>query len=339
MIHISLLSSIHSLLAARTLLAPDTYLYIGWGILALLTLAGLLVWWRARRRWKKWTVGVVVPLLWCAFVYGAFVGPYELEVRRVELGFDDLPPAFDGYRIVLFSDLHVGTLTDGRRTILERAIDSINAQQADLAVFAGDLQNKKPMEIAPFVDLLNTVEAKDGVFAVKGNHDYPMYVDDEDEKYEDELIRSQIDETIRWSFLNNGRTTIVRGDEHIIIAGMENDGDGERFPQKGNIQQTLSRVFRDEFVVMLEHDPSAWRRKILPQSHVQLTLSGHTHGGQVSLFGLSPALFAYSEPNGLYTLGGRSIYVTSGVGGVVPFRLGVSPEIVVITLRKSSQKP
>jgi len=315
------------------LLDPDTYVYIGWGILVLLTVC--LVWLalRSRRRWVRVVTALVPVLLWVAFLYGAYVGPHQFEIRHVEIAFDDLPPSFDGYKIVQFSDVHAGTLTGRRAELLQRAVDSINAQQADMVVFTGDLQNKKPAELMPFVDLLASVEAKDGVYSVKGNHDYPMYIDDEIEKYDDMEYRSQVDDMIGWTVLNNCHYSIRRGNEQIYIAGMENDGEAARFPKKGDIQRALFSIMRDEFVVMLEHDPTAWRRKILPECHVQLTLSGHTHGGQVSLFGLSPASLVYKEYRGLYTIGGRYLYVSSGLSGVVPFRLGVPPEIVVITLR------
>jgi len=115
---------------------------------------------------------------------------------------------------------------------------------------------------------------------------------------------------------------------------MENDGDGVRFPQNGDLSSALYRVKRQDFVVLLEHDPSAWRRKILPHSHVQLTLSGHTHGGQVSFLGMSPAMLKYKENSGLYTVGNRCLYVSNGLSGVVPFRVGVPAEITVITLHK-----
>ena len=97
---------------------------------------------------------------------------------------------------------------------------------------------------------------------------------------------------------------IRRDSASIVIAGMENDGErGGRFPQKGVLNSALYGVNRSEFVVMLEHDPTAWRRKILPHSHVQLTLSGHTHGGQISVLGLSAASFMYKEPGGMYYVG------------------------------------
>ena len=124
-----------------------------------------------------------------------------------------------------------------------------------------------------------------------------------------------------------------RGNDSIFIAGMENDGEG-RFPQLGNIKDALEGVPYSSFLLMVEHDPTSWRRKILPGSHAQLTLSGHTHGGQMSLLGLSPAMFVYKEHHGFYYAGDRALYVTKGLGGVVPFRLGCSGEIVVFTLKK-----
>lgn len=323
---------------AMVLLDPDTYIYIGYGILAFLSLVGLLVVWRSRRRWLRWTVSVVLVVLWVAHLYGAYVGPCQLKVRQVELTFDDLPPAFDGYKIVQFSDVHAGTMTGNRQRLLERAVDSINAQQADMVVFTGDMQNVLPSEITPLRELLSGIQAKDGVYSVMGNHDYPMYVNAPYEVKEEYLhLRKKEDREMGWNLLVNTRRYIHRGNDSIVIAGMDNDGDGKRFPQLGNVSRTLFGVSRDEFVVMLEHDPTAWRRKILPQCHAQLTLSGHTHGGQVALFGWSAADFAYTESYGLYAIDSRYIYVNGGLGGVVPFRLGVTPEIVVITLKSNRQ--
>ena len=324
---------------AMVLLDPDTYIYIGYGILTCLSLVGLLVAWRVKRRWLRWTIGGVLALLWLTQLYGAHVGPCQLTVRHVELAFDDLPPAFDGYRIVQFSDVHAGSLTGSRRQLLERAVDSINAQQADLVVFTGDLQNAVPDEIAPFREILSGIQAADGIYSVLGNHDYPIYVKAPYEIKEEYLhLRKKEDRDMGWNLLVNTRRYIHRGGDSIVIAGMDNDGDGKRFPQMGNVPLTLYMVSRDEFVVMLEHDPTAWRRKILPQCHAQLTLSGHTHGGQAALFGWSAADFAYTESYGLYAINNRYIYVSGGLGGVVPFRLGVTPEITVITLKSNRKK-
>lgn len=270
-----------------------------------------------------------------AVCYGTFVGFYEFEVRHVELAFADLPKSFDGYRIVQWTDAHVGTLTGPREKILVRAIDSINAQNADLVVFTGDLQNVQSEEIVSHRLLLSSIKSRDGVFSVLGNHDYPVYSGgDAFERYADFGRRCSLDEELGWTLLSNGHRTLRRGDDHIIIAGMENDGDGsERNPQLGNIQLALWGVSRDEFVVMLEHDPRSWCRTILPHSHTQLTLSGHTHAAQAALFGWSPASLLYKEAWGLYRIGQRALYVSKGLGGVIPFRIGAPGEIVVITLR------
>ena len=149
------------------LLEPDTYIYIMWGVLALLTVIVAIVCWRSRRRWLR--LLLLLPLLfaWYAFLWGTYVGFGQLEVVRLELSFKDLPKAFDGYKIVQFGDAHVGTYIGGRRDILRRAIDSINAQHADAVVFTGDLQNKEPSEIEKMEPLLSRIKAKDGIFEKK----------------------------------------------------------------------------------------------------------------------------------------------------------------------------
>lgn len=318
------------------LLDPDTYIYIGWGVMLLLTTVCGLSWYFIKHRKLLYGLSVVVMLLWGAFLYGSYIGVNQLEVKHIELAFDDLPDAFDDYKIVQFSDVHIGTLTGWRHQLLERMIDSINAQCADIVVFTGDMQNKVPDEIFPDTALLAKIKAKDGVCSVLGNHDYAMYVNglNEFEQYTNLGLRMSIDHDLGWHLLVNGRHKVRRGGQYIVIAGMDNDGDGMRFPQNGDISYALNGIKRSDFVVMLEHDSSSWKRKILPHSHTQLTLTGHTHGGQFSIFGWSLASLKYKENSGLYNEGGRYLYVSNGISGVVPFRFGVPPEITVITLRK-----
>lgn len=274
---------------------------------------------------------ILIPVLCGLLLYGSFIGNKRFEVKYVELAFQDLPASFDGYRIVHFSDIHLGSMSEA---LLDEMIDSINAQGADMIAFTGDIQNKQPSEIVPFAKRLSTLKAEDGVFSVLGNHDYPDYTDAPHYvKYErlDSVIGLQ--QEIGWTVLMNSRRYIYRGQDSIVISGMENDGEG-RFPQRGDITQALWMVGRQDFVVMLEHDPSSWRRKILRQCHAQLTMSGHTHGMQFEVFGFSPLALLGKECDGLYERSGRYLYVSKGVCGVVPFRLGATPEIVVFTLRK-----
>ena len=320
--------------ALLILLQPDIYV---WGLivfLAILSAAVLFLCRRMRHRWVRRACLLVLLLLWCVLLHGIFIGVRQLVVRHVEFASADLPKAFDGYRIIQFSDAHVQSFIGWRSQILQRAIDSINAQHGDMIVFTGDLQNKQPDEIEKHCPTLARLKASDGVYAILGNHDYAMYVDCDSCQW-----KRQLDETIAmeelagWKVLRNSHSVIRRGCDSIVIAGMENDGEG-RFPQLGDISRTLSGVSPQSFVIMLEHSPTAWRRKILPQSHCQLTLSGHTHGGQFALFGCSPTAFHYSENSGMYYEADRAINVSTGLSGVIPIRFGVPPEIVVITLRK-----
>lgn len=286
-----------------------------------------------RMNWGN-LIGWVLALFSIYMVcYGSFVGHKKLEVKHIELTFQDLPEAFDGYRIVHFSDAHVGTFSGSLRELLQRDIDSINAQQADLIVFTGDLQNLQPSEVYPMQELLSSLKAKDGVCSVLGNHDYATYIDSDPiikTANEREIISRE--QQFGWNLLLNSHQPVVRDDSRIIIAGEENDGEGP-FPAKGDLKKTLEGTDSADFIIMLQHDPSAWRRSILPHSHAQLTLSGHTHGGQLSLFGLRGTQLVGKEDFGLYKEDGRYLYVTCGIGSVLPFRFGVTPEIVVFTLR------
>lgn len=321
-----------TLLILMILLQPDTYIWLFALAMAIVSVLLFLLC-RRKKAWLRLLALLVAAAGWYVLLYGAFVGVGKLEIRRVELYFSDLPQAFDGYRIVHFSDVHIGSYTGWREQILRRDIDSINAQNADLVAFTGDLQNKRPEEIEPYQELLASIKAKDGVHTVMGNHDYAEYLDVD--PVAKEIISHKtmsMEEDIGWKLLLNRHRRIRRGNDSIVIAGMENDGEG-RFPQLGDIAQTLRRLKRQSFVIMLEHDPTAWKRKILPHSHAQLTLSGHTHGGQFNFLGWSPASLRYDEYEGLYRYGNRQLFVSTGLGGVIPIRFGVPGEIVVITLK------
>ena len=262
-----------------------------------------------------------------------FFGFEQLEVRHIEYASPDVPKAFDGYRIVQFSDAHVGSMTGIHKGMLERAIDSIMTQHADMIVFTGDLQNIVPEELHEHLPQLRRLQAADGVFSVLGNHDYDYYqTGDSAAKQANCRMTCQMEREAGWSLLTNEHRIIRRGADSIVIGGMENWGDVKRMPRRGDVAQTLQGIDTTAFVVMLQHDPSAWRQKILPECHAQLTLSGHTHGMQFAIFGWSPMSLKLNEWGGMFREGNRALYVSTGLGGLVPFRLGLPGEIVVITL-------
>lgn len=299
---------------------------IGWGVKKML---------RRKANYGNIVGVVMVVLNWYVLFYGSFVGFDQITVREMTYESAELPEAFDGYRIVQFSDAHVGTYIGGREHLLSAVVDTINAQSPDMVVFAGDLQNREPQEIRSFVDVLGGIKAKDGVFSVIGNHDYSDYIEaTPDIKAENEKETRELERKMGWRLLVNEHEVVRRGADSIVIAGLDNDGDGKKFPQRGDVRKALEGVSDSAFVVMAEHDPTCWRRKILPESRAQLTLSGHTHAMQFMIGNWSPASFVYKEWGGLFSEGARALIVSTGIGGFIPFRFGVPGEIVVITMRR-----
>ena len=275
-----------------------------------------------------------IPIVWLMFGWGASLGFNKFEVNRIEYASSAIPKAFDGYKIVLFSDAHVGSYQKHNSDVLKRAIDSINAQKPDMIVFTGDLQNIQPSELYPHREVLGSLQAKDGVYSVLGNHDYASYLGcDEAVKAANDKEIISLQRQMGWTVLLNEHRIIKRDTSSFILAGMENDGDGKHFPQKGDIAKTLEGVADGPFILMLEHDPSAWRRKIIPDGRAQLTLSGHTHAMQFNILGWCPMSLSGKEFWGWYEEGSQKLFVTAGLGGLIPFRLGATGEIVVLTLR------
>ena len=291
----------------------------------------------SRYNWGN-LVGMVLGLIIVyVMLYGSFIGVRRLNVNHVEITLEKLPRAYDGYKLVLFSDAHVGSFTGWRKKLLQRDIDSINAQKADAIVFAGDLQNLRPTELYPVQDMLRQLKAPDGVFSVLGNHDYSDYIKDDPAicaANEREMQSRQ--RQFGWTLLMNEWKSINRGSRkegRLVFAGMENYSMKDS-TQRADLKLTLAGIDPADCVILLQHDPSAWQQLILPEANVPLTLSGHTHGGQLSFFGLRATRVKGGEEDyGLYHEGHHQLYVTCGIGGLIPFRFGVSPEIAVITLK------
>ena len=305
------------------------------GLVVAPLIVALICRWLLPRKYYLKVISVLTLLIWGLVGYGYFVGFEQLEIREIEYACSDLPEAFDGYRIVQFSDAHVGTYTGSRQWLLQRAVDTINALRPDIVLFTGDLQNVYPDELDVQVPILSQLKAHDGVMSVLGNHDYAIYQDcDESQKQRNNKHTIQSERKMGWTLLLNENRIIRRDSDSIVVAGMENWGTVKRMPRRGNVKKSLTGISDSAFVVMMQHDPTCWREKILPECKAQLTLSGHTHGGQVSLLGLSPASLSYDEWGGVYEQDGRTLIVSTGLGALIPFRLGMPGEIVVITLRK-----
>ena len=254
-------------------------------------------------------------------------------VVDVEVASERVPKAFDGYRMVQLSDLHISTFHQSPQTI-DRLVEMVNELDADAIVFTGDLVNLAPDELNPFMDVLSKLRAKDGVFSVMGNHDYCVYGVGNDSttmlRNTREVISRQ--EMLGWDLLMNENRLVHRGNDSIAIIGVENDGEPP-FPSYANLPKALEGVSDEVYKVLLSHDPTHWRRDVLPDTNIDLTLSGHTHSMQFRLGSFSPSMWTYREWGGTYYEGDRALHVNTGTGGNVPFRLGAWPEITLITLR------
>ena len=136
-----------------------------------------------------------------------------------------------------------------------------------------------------------------------------------------------------WKFMKNKHDILHRGNDSIAVIGVENDGNPP-FPQYADLPKASAGT-EGMFRILLSHDPTHWRRNIIPQTNIQLTLSGHTHAGQFKVFGWSPVSYVYREWSGAYTEGNQILNVSDGIGAVMfPFRFGAWPEVNVITLRR-----
>ena len=277
-------------------------------------------------------VGATISL---AALYGMTFGWKQLTVKQVDLTFDNLPSEFDGYRIVQLSDLHVGSY-GSRTTFLEKVVRTVNAEQPDLIVFTGDLVNTSSDEITPFKCVLSELRAKDGVLSVLGNHDYCLYGMKErpTDPREGAVQVVETERHMGWDLLLNEHRIITRNGVQIAVVGVENTGKPP-FPEIGDLQGALSGLSDSTFKILLSHDPSHWRMEVLPTTHIPLMLAGHTHAAQVKIGSWSPVQWMYNEWSGLYQEGNQQLYISEGVGGTIPFRLGTKPEIIVFTLHKS----
>lgn len=299
----------------------------------------------------RWAVGL---MLWGAIALTVWHGHqyqrYDLEINTVRLSSSRVPKSFEGYRIAQISDLHLNTLDTVRgRTFLREAFDSIVAQHPDIIVFTGDLVTLEAAEALPFRHELAYLAAHGiPVYAILGNHDYADYTSkNAAARRADRRRLIDLETDCGWQLLNNRSIALRRGADSIALVGVENIGEPP-FSSYGRLEEAMGGYSAADttFTVLLSHNPSHWRREVLPHTRIDLTLSGHTHAMQLRFFGWSPAVWKYPEWGGLYidtpkAEGGgiaaaphsRYLYVNTGLGSVgLPARIGVGPEISVIEL-------
>jgi predicted MPP superfamily phosphohydrolase len=293
-------------------------------------------------RYKPFAIAsLIMAVIWIAMVtYGHFIGRFKNKQINLTFTFNSLPRAFDGYKIVQISDIHLDGWLGKERKIKE-LVDEINSLNADAVVFTGDLVSIDESELTPFIPILKQLKAKDGVFSILGNHDYMPYTRHWTPKVREEHLQHLISmerNELGWKLLMNENAVIKRGNDSIAILGSENQSlKLHSIIQRGNLEKTMLGT-DGMFRLLLTHDPSHWRGEVLGKHDIPLTLSGHTHGGQIGFFGLFYfSVVLYKEHAGIYHKNNQYLYVNIGVGGTMPMRIGAPSEITVITL-KSERK-
>lgn len=292
--------------------------------------------WPISRKWMVITGCAVAGCCSLVLFYGVVEGPTKLTVKEVDYRSSRLPHGFNGFRIVQISDLHIGSFRY-RPQVIERMVEMINTQQADLIVFTGDLVNFQAAEVCGFESILSQLKARYGVYSILGNHDYATYLQGSSPEQQaadlDRLKQKQGE--MGWAMLNNDHTLLHHRGDSITLAGVENDGEPP-FSQHADLRNALQGA-DSLFTILLSHNPTHWKREVLPESKVDLMLSGHTHGMQFVIGNYSPSRHRYPEWGGMYLEGERGLYVNLGIGYLgLPFRLGAWPEITVITLHKTN---
>ena len=267
------------------------------------------------------------------FAFGFIEGWKRLELKHITFTSPDLPPYFDGYRLVQITDFHLGSFPPGN-DFVQKVVDATNNEEPDMILFTGDLVNNQASEVEPYLDTLGQLHASDGIYSIWGNHDYCEYGNNHSigALKRNRRMLYGYQESLGWHQLMNEHHVVSHGMASIAVIGVENPGQPP-FTNRSNLKKAMKGLNPDMFKIILSHDPHHWRREVVGKK-IQLTLAGHTHAGQLKIGKWTPARMAFKEWGGAYRIGEQMLYVSSGIGGSFPFRLGAWPELTVITLKR-----
>ena len=248
----------------------------------------------------------VIPF--ASLLYGMYRGRYNYKVLNYTLEYEDLPEHFDGFKITQISDLHCGSFDNFEKVAY--GVDLINEQKGDIILFTGDMVNSVASEADPWVKVFSKIEAPFGKFSILGNHDYGDYSEWESPAAKEKNLQDlfKIHQDMGFDLLLNESRKVEKDGQKITLVGVENWGAG-RFKKAGDLNKSVAQVEKNDFKILLSHDPSHWEAEVLPHSYpFHLTLSGHTHGFQ---FGIeipgwvkwSPIKWRYKQWAGIYESG------------------------------------
>ncbi|MBD1394494.1 metallophosphoesterase [Mucilaginibacter glaciei] len=291
-----------------------------------------------RRKFISEIAILIAAIPFSGALYAMIRGKYDYKVHRHTIYFDELPEAFNGFTITQLSDIHSGSFDNVNA--MQRGIDLAKAQKSDLFVFTGDLVNNAAWEIEQYIDRFSQIKAPFGQFSILGNHDYGDYIEWDslaDKVANLEKLKRHHAE-LGYRLLLDEHVNLEKNGQKIALIGIQNWGRG--FVQIGDLDKAMQGIDQDAFKVLLSHDPTHWEEQVrFNPTDIHLTLSGHTHGAQfgIEAAGIrwSPVKYRYLDWAGLVKEKNRHLYVNRGFGFLAfSGRLGIWPEITVITLKK-----
>lgn len=279
----------------------------------------------------------LAALPFIGMIYGMLKGRFDFRIIRTSITSSRIPHSFDGLRIVQISDAHLGSFFRNFEAV-KSGFEMINDLKPDLIFFTGDMVNNYADETAGWEAYFRNLKAPLGKYAILGNHDYGDYVPWESPQAKAANLAAlveTIEKEMGFKMLLNENTTIESGSGKINLIGVENWGAGS-FSRYGNLAAAMAGV-DGGFSILLSHDPSHWDAQVTGRTHIDLTLSGHTHGMQFGIeipgFQWSPAQYRYPRWGGLYREKEQYLYVNRGFGYIgFPGRVGIPPEITLIEL-------
>ncbi len=270
---------------------------------------------------------------------GSLLGTDYFQIREIKLEYKNLPPGFDGYRILQLSDVHLGNINNCSK-LINKTISLIDETEFDVLVFTGDLVNNFSYETEKYADMFRYLTSRCPSYSILGNHDYGDYTNWKNE-YEkkrnfDEILSAH--KKMGFNMLRNEFQTLKNSEDSIFLVGVENWGHAP-FPQYANLDKAMKGIPQNSFTVLLSHDPAHWESCIENKKDIELTLSGHTHGLQwgIKFAGIpfSLAWLTRKYWGGLYSSAGSHLYVNTGLGTIgIPWRIDMPPEITLITLKR-----
>lgn len=203
--------------------------------------------------------GVLSVILFLSMWWGALVNRFNVQVVEVDVPVKNLPDAFDGYRIVQFSDMHLGTFGSDT-TFVSRFVDKVNSLNGDVIFFTGDIVNRRSEELQYHIAPLSRLESPGGVIAILGNHDYGDYSNWPNEQAKQANMEELYDynRKMGWDLLRNEYRMLYHGGDSIAVIGVENVGDPP-FKIYGSLKDSYPMLSDDVTKILLSHNPAHWQ--------------------------------------------------------------------------------